>query len=67
MMKNKRPISTKVFLKNVDMTPMLDEDETPLEYIEYSKLSDKSTQTYKSTWGSKVMFLQTAEFEFIFV
>ena len=68
MMKNKKGISFSDFIKNVDMSSLLDEDETPLDFLEFNKSQDRSSQTYKSNWGSKeAMFFQTAGFEYIFV
>jgi hypothetical protein len=68
MMANKREIPTEFFIDSVDMTPILDEDETPEEFIEYNKMSDDTSAAYVSNWGDKeAMFFQTAGFEYIFV
>lgn len=68
MMANKVKISFEKFIKNVDMTPILDKGETPMSYIDYSMKSDPDTAVYLSKWGEdEAMFLQTAGFEFIFV
>ena len=68
MMKNKYRISFKEFISSVDMARMLDDDETPSDYIKDALKQDISTAAYISNWGDKeCMFLQTAGFEFIFV
>lgn len=62
----KVPVST--FLKQVDFTPLLEDDETAQRYIAHAAKQDASTATYRSWWGGKrCWFLQTAGFEFIFV
>ena len=67
MMDNRKPIKFNTFIHNVDMSKMLDDDETPEQYIKDAKRSDPETKTYISNWGNEqVMFLQTAGFEFIF-
>lgn len=68
MMKNKKRIFFSDFINKVDMQQMLDEDETPEQYIKDAVRSDFETAAYVSNWGNKeCMFLQTAGFEFIFV
>lgn len=68
MMLLAKPISFKTFINSTDMRPLIDDDETPVLYINNSIKSDKETGVYKSIWGNKpCMFLQTAGFEFIFV
>ena len=68
MMTNKKVIPFETFIQSVDMTPMLDEDETPEGFIQDSLAQDPETASYVSNWGDKqAMFLQVAGFEFIFV
>lgn len=68
MMKNKERILFSDFINKVDMTQMIDADETPEQYIKDAVKSDFETAAYTSNWGNKeCMFLQTAGFEFIFV
>jgi hypothetical protein len=68
MMKNKKKISFNTFLKNVDMSQILDDDEAPKNFIEDALRQDSESMTYISKWGNKeCMFFQTAGFEFIFV
>ena len=68
MMKNKRKISFKQFINSVNFQQMLDDDETPEQYINNAVMSDNETAAYVSNWGDQeAMFLQTAGFEFIFV
>jgi len=68
MMKNKSKISFNDFIHGVNMSNMLDSDETPKEYIKDSIKNDPTTAAYISKWGDKdCMFLQTAGFEFIFI
>ena len=68
MMKNKKQISFSEFINSVDMQKMLDDGETPEQYIKDALRSDSETLAYISNWGDKeAMFIQTAGFEFIFV
>jgi hypothetical protein len=68
MMERAKPISDDDFINNVDMTPILEEDETPESYINDSRMADPETSAYKSIWGDKpCMFFQTHGFEFIFI
>ena len=72
MMQNRQPISEQEFLSAVDMSDMLDPDETPEQFLANSYGSDpQETAFYKSHWDHQgqiedVMFLQTHGFEFIF-
>lgn len=67
MMKNKNPISIDYFIQSVDFSNILDDDETPEEWINNASMSDPDSGTYESNWGIEpVMFFQTAGFEFIF-
>jgi hypothetical protein len=67
MMKNKSPIEDSVFLSLCDMSGMLDEDESPQEYLSDAKRSDSESCAYKSKMGDTVCyFYYTAGFEFIF-
>jgi hypothetical protein len=62
------PVSETVFLRNVDLRPVLDEDETPTGFIRSLRASDPDTGTFRSVWGRKrCWFLSSAGFEFIFV
>lgn len=68
MMTQRHKITLTKFMQFVDMTPLLDSDETPQEYILECKMSDPDTNAYVSKWGNRdCMFLQTAGFEFIFI
>lgn len=71
MMKNKREISIEKFfesIKHVDLSRLLDEDETIEGFVGNSIRSDSDTAAYASNWGdSYCVFFQTAGFEFIFV
>jgi hypothetical protein len=68
MMRAARPVATRTFLQNVDLGPLLDEDETPAEWVRQAQASDPSTAFYRSWWGDRpCWFAQTAGFEFIFV
>jgi hypothetical protein len=63
-----RPVSVAEFLRHVDFTPLLDDEETPREFIRGAKRSDPETGTYESLWGDRrCWYLYTAGFEFIFV
>jgi hypothetical protein len=67
MMGCAEPISFQTFLASVDMTPMLDEDDTPTNWIADHLRSDPTTKAYRSWWGTeRCWFIQTAGFEFIF-
>jgi hypothetical protein len=68
MMQLAKPISVEVLLQQVDVTPILDDDETPEDFIRYSKRADPDTAAFASYWGNRrCWFLQTAGFEFIFL
>jgi len=68
MMSCAEPVSFKTFLAHVDMTPMLDEDDTSSNWITEHRRSDPSTQAYRSWWGTeRCWFIQTAGYEFIFL
>lgn len=67
MMRKRKKISFAKFFKTVDISALLDKDETFAEFIEPMIGSDKSTAAYSSTWGEKpAMFLQSMGFEYIF-
>lgn len=67
MMEFSRPISLSDFLRQVDLTPLLDEDETPGQWITDAVRTDPETTAYISYWGERqCCFLKTAGFEFIF-
>lgn len=62
------PVSVETMLRHVDISELLDEDETPRQFMRELKLSDRSTQTYRSWWGDqRCWFIDTRGFEFIFV
>ena len=65
MMKHKKKISEKQFLKNVRLKDVLDEDETWKDYKENAKMEGDSIKFYKSI--DKTYFFQTAGFEFIWM
>lgn len=68
MMQNAIPISDKDFINSVDMTPILDEDESAIDLISEYHKQDPDAKAYKSIWGDKpCVFYQVAGFEFIFV
>lgn len=68
MMERRAEVTFPSFVRNVDMSPLLDEGDTPESYIALASLSDPSTAAYRSWWGTqRCWFLQTAGFEFIFV
>ena len=68
MDKNKIEISVERFIDEVNMYNLLDEDDTPLSYIEQAKMSDNETATYISNWGdNECMFLYCHDYEFIYV
>jgi hypothetical protein len=68
MMGCAEPVSFQTFLASVDMTPMLDEDDTSSNWITEHRRSDPSTQAYRSWWGTeRCWFIQTAGYEFIFL
>lgn len=68
MMKNKKKISIKKFLFMANLSSLLDDDETPEEWITDGFRSDPTAGTYISKWGNKqCVFVQIAGFEFIFI
>jgi len=53
--------------KLVDFSKILDDDETPEEWLKNALRSDPESGAYKSNWGNELTLLfQTAGFEFIF-
>jgi hypothetical protein len=61
-------VSAKTFLENVDISDLLEEDETAKQWIEDARRQDSSTGFYLSWWGTeRAWFIQTAGFEFIFL
>ena len=63
MMANKKPISQEEFLSNVDMSRLLDSDETPAEYL----ANMGKVNFYSSVWGGRpAYFFESRGFEFIF-
>lgn len=67
MMKSKSPISDYEFIKNVNLVAVLDEGETPEQWILDNNKSDTESSAYKSNWGNiPCIFYQTMGFEFIF-
>lgn len=68
MMERARPVSADMFLRAVDISPMLDAGEDPRRAIADMKRSDPSTGLYVSRWGGRrCWFVQHAGFEFIFL
>ena len=62
MMQQKKPISLDELQGKVDVSQILDEDESIEEFI----ADDPEAQAYESVWeGRPAMFLQKAGFEFI--
>lgn len=67
MMSKKEKVSIDEFKEKVDLTPLLDEDETFDDFIQ-GHASDPDLGFYKSIWGNKdCYFFQSHGFEFIFV
>lgn len=68
MMSNAIPVSDNEFINSVDMSPILDEDETSADLISSYHQQDPDASAYKSIWGDRpCLFYQVAGFEFIFV
>jgi hypothetical protein len=68
MMKNRKNISIQDFLNGADMSALLDDDETPEQFVNDAMRQDPEAGAYESVWGDKpCMFFQTAGFEFIFI
>lgn len=68
MIASSKSVPLDEFVEKVDMTPLLDEDDTPASYLRDATRADPTTRTYRSVWGDQACyFLQTAGFEFIFV
>lgn len=64
MMQNKRMVSKEEFLKNVDISPLLDEDESVEDFLK----NHSDAEFFFSFWGNKSSyFMATKGFEFIFV
>lgn len=63
MMAAAKPVSRAEFLKRVDLTRALDEDETPEQFTDHADV-----KFMRSVWGTKpAYFMQTHGFEYIFV
>ena len=63
-----KPISMKTLLRRADISPLLDEDETPQQFLAELARADPSTAAYSSWWGkSRCWFIATSGFEFIFL
>ena len=68
MMGCAQPVAMATFLREVDISPLLDEDESPRQFIADAKRADPSTTAYRSYWGpTSCWFLQTAGYEYIFL
>lgn len=68
MMSCAEPVSVEDFLVNVDISDLLDEDETEQQWVADRRREDPSTGFYRSWWGSeRAWFIQTAGFEYIFL
>lgn len=69
MIVNAKQIDTDTFVNSVEITTDLrDEDETPLEWVQYIMADDPTSGVYVSTWdGKEVMYLQSGGFEWIFM
>lgn len=60
MMKLAEPVTHRSFLRHVDISVLLDADETPEEYL-------RGLPVFKSKWGPRnCWFIADAGFEFIF-
>jgi hypothetical protein len=65
MMELAEPVSIGVLLRHVDMSPLLDEDETVRQFI---RGAGSDVAAFKSYWGDvRCWFLTIAGFDFIFV
>lgn len=68
MMSCAKRVTAAMFLENVDIADLLDENETEREWIADQVHQDPTTGFYQSWWGSdRAWFIQTAGFEFIFL
>ncbi len=64
-MDNAKEISKQEFLDKIDMSPILDEDESPEEWIQST---GNDIKFYSSNWGIKpVFYVGNKGFEFIFL
>lgn len=64
MMDDARPVSQQEFLNNVDVSDLLDQNESPEEWLQ----NFKSPQFLKSFWLNKTCYFIAANgFEFIFI
>lgn len=62
------PSTFAALLRAVDISPLLDEDETPREFLAELRRADPDAGVFRSFWGdAPCWFLQTAGFEYIFV
>jgi acetyl esterase/lipase len=60
-----KPVTIGAFLRHVDMSPLLDEDETVRQFI---RSAGSDVAAFRSYWGDEhCWFLTIAGFDFIFV
>jgi len=69
MMSQGQQVSREEFLSSCDLSELLDEGESPEEYLDNAVAGDPDgSGFYKSVWGdTPCYFFQTHGFEFIFV
>lgn len=64
MMSHRVPITMEQFESEVDLSVLLEENESLLDFI----AGDSTSQFFESVWGHrKCMFIQTHGFEFVFI
>lgn len=65
MMELAKPVSIGAFLRNVDISPLLDDDETPRQFLSGA---GSDVAAFRSYWGDeRCWFVTIAGFDFIFV
>lgn len=68
MVRHARKITPQQFLAKVDMSKVLDEDESPEGWLGDIMRSDPSATAYESVWGDRLCwFIESDGFEFIFI
>ena len=68
MIKNHQKVSSEELKENCDLRPIMDEGETPDDFLDGFIAADPESYFAKSNWGSQdCYYIMTSGFEFIFI
>jgi hypothetical protein len=68
MMRVAKRVTPSSFLRHVDLSPILDDDETPREFLANAFAQDPDAGVFRSVWGDQLCwFITSAGFDFIFL